>query len=52
MAFCRCRAPDIRSILAAGAGVPEQADPGDAQVLQLPVVPVRPLSDYAVGALS
>jgi len=36
-----------------GAGVPgPAAEPGDALVLDLPFVPVRPLADYAIGALS
>jgi transposase len=53
VAFCRWRAADIRSILAAGAGVPEPGIPaGDALILDLPAVPVRPLADYAIGALS
>jgi hypothetical protein len=52
-AFSRWRAADVRSILAAGAGVPgAAAGPGDALVLDLPVVPVRPLADYAIGGLS
>jgi transposase len=53
VAFCRWRAADVRSILAAGAGVPgPKVAAGDALVLDLPVVPVRPLADYAIGALS
>jgi hypothetical protein len=52
VAFGRWRAADVRSILAAGAGLPEQAEPGNALVLELPVVPVRPLADYAIGAPS
>jgi hypothetical protein len=53
VAFCRWRAADIRSILAAGAGVPGPRVPaGDAILLDLPAVPVRPLADYAIGALS
>ena len=53
VAFCRWRAADIRSILAAGAGVPEPRIPaGDMLILDLPAVPVRPLADYAIGALS
>jgi transposase len=53
VAFCRWRAGDIRSILAAGAGVPEPSVPaGEALILDLPAVPVRPLADYAIGALS
>jgi Integrase core domain len=53
VAFCRWRAADIRSILAAGAGVPEpRIRAGDALILDLPAVPVRPLADYAIGVLS
>jgi len=53
VAFCRWRPADIRSILAAGAGVAEPQIPaGDALILELPEVPVRPLADYAIGALS
>jgi hypothetical protein len=53
VAFGRWRASDVRSILAAGAGVPEPGTAaGDALVLALPAVPVRPLADYAIGAPS
>jgi hypothetical protein len=52
VAFCRWRPADVRSILAAGAGVPEPRVPGDALNLDLPAVPVRPLADYAIGGLS
>ena len=53
VAFCRWRAADVRSILAAGAGVPEpRVRAGDALNLDLPAVPVRPLADYAIGGLS
>ena len=53
VAFCRWRAADIRAILAAGAGVPRpKVAAGDALNLDLPAVPVRPLADYAIGALS
>ena len=53
VAFSRWRAADVRSILGAGAGVPgPKAEPGDALVVDLPVVPVRPLADYAIGGLS
>ena len=38
--------------LAAGAGLPAKAAAGDALILELPAVPVRPLSDYAIGGLS
>ena len=36
----------------AGAGLPAKTAPGGALVLELPAVPVRPLSDYAIGGLS
>jgi transposase len=52
VAFCRWRPADVRSILAAGAGVPEPRVAGDALNLDLPAVPVRPLADYAIGGLS
>jgi hypothetical protein len=53
VAFCRWRPADVRSILAAGAGVPGPRVPaGDALNLGLPPVPARPLADYAIGALS
>src|SRR6266508_4185264 len=48
--FGRWRAADVRSILAAGAGTPQPQPAGEALVLELPVVPTRPLSDYAIGA--
>jgi hypothetical protein len=38
----------VRSILAAGAGTPHPTTAGDALVLELPVVPTRPLSAYAI----
>ena len=52
VAFGRWRAADVRSILAAGAGAPQPRPAGDALALDLPAVPVRPLADYAIGALS
>lgn len=53
VAFCRWRPADVRSILAAGAGVPDpRVRAGDALILNLPAVPVRPLADYAIGVLS
>jgi transposase len=48
--FGRWRADDVRSILAAAGAVPAPRPPGNALVLTLPQVPVRPLSDYAIGA--
>jgi transposase len=47
--FRRWRAGDVRSILAAGTGIPQPRDAGDALVIELPRVPVRPLSDYRIG---
>ncbi len=52
VAFGRWRAADIRSILAAGAGAPRPRTAGDALILDLPPVPVRPLADYAISGLS
>jgi hypothetical protein len=47
-AFGRWRAADVRSILAAGTGTPQPTTAGDALVLELPRVPTRSLSDYAL----
>ena len=53
VAFGRWRAADVRSILAAGAGTPQPTTAGDALVLELPLVPTRPLSAYAItGAIN
>jgi transposase len=52
VAFCRWRPADVRSILAAGPGTADPRPAGDALILDLPVVPVRPLADYALGGLS
>lgn len=49
VAFGRFRAGDVRAIIAAGAGVASPARPGEALIIELPVVVTRPLSDYAVG---
>jgi transposase len=48
VAFRRWRATDVRSILAAGAGIPQPRPAGDALVIDLPTVPVRPLSAYKI----
>ena len=48
VAFGRWRADDIRSILAAGHGVPTPTRPGQALVLTLPAVPTRSLADYKI----
>jgi transposase len=47
-AFGRFRAADVRSILAAGAGVPRHREPGERLAISLPAVPVRPLAAYAM----
>lgn len=52
VAFGRWRAADVRSILAAGTGIAQPRDAGDALVLELPTVPSRSLSDYAVERVS
>ena len=52
VAFSRWRAADVRSILAAGPGTADPRPAGDALILDLPAVPVRPLADYALGSLS
>ena len=49
VAFGRWRAGDVRSILAAGTGTPQPTTAGDALVLELPRVPTRSLSDYALS---
>jgi hypothetical protein len=50
--FSRWRAGDVRSILAAGTGTADPRPAGDALVLELPVVGVRSLADYAIGGQS
>ena len=47
--FRRWRADDVRSILAAAGAAPTPRPAGQALVLTLPAVPVRPLADYAFG---
>jgi transposase len=46
--FRRFKAADVRAILTAGAGVPTPERAGAVLTLTLPVVPVRPLSAYAL----
>ncbi len=48
--FRRWRADDVRSILATAGAAPSPRAAGQALVLTLPSVPVRPLSDYTFGA--
>ncbi len=50
-AFGRWRAADIRSILAAGAGTPQPRHAGNALVIDLPLTPGRPLSEYTPVSL-
>ena len=50
--FGRFRAHDVRSIIAAGTGVPRPAAAGEALIVELPLVPTRSLSDYAIGERS
>jgi transposase len=52
VAFGRWRAADVRSILAAGTGAPRPTAPGEALVIPLPIVPTRPLADYAIAGQS
>jgi transposase len=47
--FRRFKAQDLRDILAAGLAAPNPAPPGQPLNLQLPDVPVRPLSAYALA---
>ena len=46
--FRRWRAADVRSILAAGTGVPIPRPAGQAAGATLPAVPTRSLADYAI----
>ena len=52
VAFRRWRAADVRSILAAGAGIPQPSPAGGALIIELPKVPVRPLSAYKIEGAS
>ncbi|HSW43738.1 MAG TPA: IS21 family transposase, partial [Patescibacteria group bacterium] len=52
LAFGRFRAADVRSILAAGPGVPRHREPGERLAIALPAVPVRPLAAYALEPAS
>ena len=52
VAFGRFRASDVVSIIDSGSGVPRPCRAGEALIVALPVVPTRPLSDYAVGGES
>ncbi len=48
LAFRRYGAADVRSILAAGTGTPVIRAAGERLAIELPSVPVRPLSAYAI----
>jgi hypothetical protein len=50
--FRRFKATDVRAILEAGRGLPTPVRAGQQLMLDLPVVPVRALSAYAVRAVS
>ena len=41
-----CDPADVRSILAAGTGVPQPHPAGDALVIDLPTSSTRPLTEY------
>jgi transposase len=49
LAFRRFGAADVRAILAAGVGAPRLTRAGLDLPIELPAVPVRPLSAYALG---
>jgi hypothetical protein len=49
--FRRFKAADVRAILMAGGGVPTPIRPGQQLQLDLPEVPIRPLSAYALATL-
>ena len=51
VAFGRWHAADIRSILAAGAGVAQVRPAGEALVIPLPATATRPLSQYSMDNL-
>ncbi len=50
LAYRRFRAADLRSILAAGPGVPRHHEPGAPLAIEVPVVPIRTLAAYAAEA--
>ncbi len=50
--FRRFKAADVRAILEAGRGVPTPVRAGQQLTLDLPLVPVRPLSAYALTRVS
>ncbi len=50
--FGRWKAGGVRSILAAGAGVAQPTQPGQALVIELPSTASRPLAAYRLGDLT
>lgn len=50
--FRRFKASDVRAILEAGRGVPTPVRAGQQLALELPEVPVRSLSAYAVRVVN
>jgi hypothetical protein len=52
VAFGRFRAADVLSILNSRNGLPRPTRAGEALMVELPTVPVRSLSEYAIGAKS
>jgi len=50
--FGRWRASGVRSILAAGSGVPQPTEPGAALVIELPTTASRSLADYRMHDLT
>jgi transposase len=50
--FGRWNAAGVRSILAAGAGVPTPMQPGEALVIELPATASRSLADYRLDDLT
>lgn len=50
--FGRWKASGVRSILAAGTGVPQPTEPGTALVIALPTTTSRSLSDYRMDDLN
>ncbi len=50
--FGRWNASGVRSILAAGTGVPQRTNPGHALVIELPATASRPLAAYRLDDLT
>jgi hypothetical protein len=50
--FGRWKANGVRSILAAGTGVPQPTEPGQALVIELPATSSRPLAAYRLDDLT